>query len=49
MKYQTSRRDALKLAAAGLATSAIGCSSITHSTPSQTSNTLAKPVRGVLG
>tara|TARA_R110001606_G_scaffold4640_1_gene21889 strand:- start:2863 stop:5226 length:2364 start_codon:yes stop_codon:yes gene_type:complete len=45
MKYQTSRRDALKLAAAGLATSAIGCSSITHSTPSQTSNTLAKPVR----
>ena len=44
MKYQASRRDALKLAAAGLATSAIGCSSTTHSTPSQTSNTLAKPV-----
>ncbi|MEG3768261.1 alkaline phosphatase D family protein [Alteromonas sp. 14N.309.X.WAT.G.H12] len=44
MKYRVSRRDALKLAAAGMATSAMGCSTVVNKSETSPKNNLDHPV-----
>ncbi|MBR9912579.1 MAG: twin-arginine translocation pathway signal [Gammaproteobacteria bacterium] len=44
MKHQVSRRNALKLAAAGLAGSSLGCTAVASNSPKTSTSTLQEPV-----